>query len=340
MFYIFFFYLDLDITIDKAEQLLLSCQQWLSSSNIFWVAFQSSCLQCGISCSVITLDIIRNRLRQFFRELNEENMATVHLKHNLRNSRHISETSTKLQESCISSQEVKRHGVHGIHSSTVMGKKSAHIPINTDDVKDYDKLFEVLKFAINLTSKRFVVLIEPPLFKSDLVQNVERALMNIIPNEECFIHPDICNQPAKNVRLEDFLTMANKGILVSRTAECIGMEFVSIILIATGYYSQQCNNNTRCSILRAVESLVIVNVVNEDYFLSIGGALMEQRFLNCTRKRTKWLCEDCQRQVCPPCILACHEGHTYLSNTSSEVVPNCECSEDSMCKNLCALSRK
>ena len=128
-------------------------------------------------------------------------ISIVHLKYNLRNSRQISGTMPKVRRRTVfvfKNQEVETHIPFEIHSSTVMGKSSTHIPVNPDDMKDYDKLFLLLKFAKSLITDRLVVLIEHPLFKTDLVKNVERALMKFVSYEKMFIHPELNKEPENN----------------------------------------------------------------------------------------------------------------------------------------------
>ena len=323
-------------SINQARFCLLECLELVGGLKTFWVAFQSNVL----TDLNITTEGFEDTFEIFQSQLNKK-MGIVQLKYNMRNSQQISETIPK---GMLETQKTKKHIPHGIHSTAVMGKHTIDIPLDREELmaNKANKLHEVLTYAIQVFTKlrtcvvdtkgqqtsqdkstkmykRFAVLIEPPLFIG-LAKVVGDVLRKILEPQRIFIHPskfwegvrnpnEVIYDSFSDENLHILLDGTNDGILVARADECFGMETASLILISTGANADRSFSNTRCSVLRAVEELVVINVVSNYFSVNFDGALQELRFIQCKKGAFLRQCLDCKIEVCTSCLAVCHKGH-------------------------------
>ena len=350
-------------SIGHARLCLLECLQFVGVLRIFWVAFQSNVL----TDLNITTENFEETFEMFQNQLKYK-MIVVQLKYNMRNSQQISETIPK---GMLETQKTKMHIPHGIHSTAVMGKHTIDIPLPRDELmaNKANKLHEVLNYAVQAfisprtyvvdtkgqqasqdkslkTYKRFAVLIEPPLFK-ELAKVVGDVLRKILEPQSIFIHPSSFLEGVRNpneVTYDSFsdknfsslLDGSNDGILIARADECFGMETASLILISTGANSDRSFSNTRCGVLRAVEELVVINVVSNYFSINFDGALQELRFIRCKKGAFVRQCLDCKIEVCSSCLAVCHKEHIVpkqINRVRGRADEYCMCSKNiDMCK--------
>ena len=339
---------------------MLECLELVGGLKTFWVAFQSNVL----TDLNITTESFEDTFEIFQSQLNKK-MGIVQLKYNMRNSQQISETIPK---GMLETQKTKRHISHGIHSTAVMGKHTIDIPLDREELmaNKETKLNEVLNYVIqafiSLRScvvdnkgpsqdksqkmyKRFAVLIEPPLF-IELAKVVGDVLRKILEPKSVFIHPskfwegvrnpnEVIYDSFSDENLHSLLDGSNDGILVARADECFGMETASLILISTGANADRSFSNTRCGVLRAVEELVVINVVSNYFSVNFDGALQELRFIRCKKGAFLRQCLDCKIEVCTSCLAVCHKEHIVpekIKRASGQVDEYCMFSKNMQIK--------
>lgn len=290
--------------------------------NNFWLSFQSN----------TTADIIDAKatfgpsLQEMKETLKKNGFIFPILRANMRNSQPISNVTVNQE----GSRYYKMSGQIEILTSSVSGQTPLLIPVNQKDVGK--RLGNVLKCALTYTetnNQNWVVLHDGRTFSSHEIQNV---LCNITNNGIQIYDPEKDEETSIN-NLTHFLNHP-KQILVIQDYLFTGCESSNIIYLNSdrGFVDQP----IRCSLLRAVEHLILIFVINNEYgyYNNFNGFNLEPTFLKCVNQiETAWKCNTCHiRYLCKSCSIGCHKSHQLKQVSNRHSIKICQCNASSTCK--------
>ena len=327
-------------SVEKAESFVLKCASLLTDKSLFWLAFQTNALS----------DITTSNAS--FGE------SIMKMKNNLKdNGFHLARLSTNMRNCCeVASIKVSpvgasfklQMGVEHLNSATY-GAIPNLIPLNNRNTNSRFK--DVLREALSLESfDRSILLIhDGRIFDSNEIANI----LATFKTEKVFtFDPDLQEEDISKLQFEQFLSHTYDAVLISHQDYVTGIEACNVIYVMQG--NSNVDAMLRCTLLRAVQSLCIIDVFSDSsfYLSSLSGFRLNSSYIECTNTFSSnqygLICKDCTEYmkkalmrkedgeevdafeekftICFDCSFDCHQGHVFEFDFN---VINKEC----LCKN-------
>lgn len=346
---IYFSYLDGygNESIQMAQDFVSRCHRLVKEENLLWVAFQSNTFadMCGVK------DGFNTAFTSMMKSLEEEGFHLARLSSNMRNTKEISQVKVDNE-----TRDWKMNNIMTKLTSSTVGKIPLMILVHKNDFDCETQLGQqAIQHALSSIDKNIenlVVFHDNTFVTTEIKKRLAQATSK-----------DIIMYPAKDSEqsikdLKRFLVKNKKPvkdekILLLHEVFFVGCEASNIIYVTNDYN----NSSARCSILRATQNLIMVNVFSGDYGneFTFKGFNVETKFLRCQNQLQVYgygyECKTCLNKnesldeedeeedakvsdvvVCKSCKYACHQGHTLKRIPIYPKPAFCECNSIVSCK--------
>ena len=306
----------------KYEEFLLKCYNKMMPNYNLWFAFQSNCLTdvgSGYSKEWKTL------VEKSKENLEDAGFVVSTMPNNFRNADQVFKAAKELQPEGIDASLQEVLNDPSCSTPTTM---NSELPVNiVCNFKDKETLFkEVIYSAINrmqddpLCSEPSCVVILHDFFFTtkeiyDVVCDLVKTddLVTTYPTTDAHVHPTLAFQ--------NFLKDP-KGYIIMVDSLFNGSEAENVIYAS----SSSSTSNLRCSLLRAVARLCVVQLIYEGNQFMMPNAKLDDKYLTCQQECYMYMfeCTTCHEAlkecgetaekerflVCGGCKIKCHKGHS------------------------------